>query len=169
MSGFGVVFDATRLTGTVAFATAALACLRAAVVAPRGGSVWWALGAVQLACVLEVLLGLRYGLHTVVDSLLQERGWYASRGDWQAELLFAVLALIAAIAAFIAWRQRDDGAKTAAIIGTALGVSLLGTETISLHRIDAVMYTQAGPLAVVVWMWLAAAAIVVVAALVRRR
>lgn len=164
MSGLGVTLDATRIAGSLAFGAAALACLRAAGVTPRRPALWWVLGAVQLFCVLEVLLGLRYGLHDTAIGLLQEHRWYASRVQWQAELLGAALALVAAIAGWTAWRHRDDGTRIAAIAGTAFGVSLLGAETISLHRIDALMYAQAGPFVVVVWLWLAAAAVVVVAA-----
>jgi hypothetical protein len=57
----------------------------------------------------------------------------------------------------------------AAIVGTAVGVSLLGAETVSLHRIDAVMYAQAGPLVVLAWMWIAASTVVVAGALTPRR
>jgi len=169
VSGLNIVFDPTRVAGTVAFGAAALACFHAAAVTPRRSYLWWLLGAVQLACLLEVLLGLRYGWHDTVKSLLQERGWYASRGQWQAELLAVALALIAVLAIFAAWRHRVDGAGRVAIAGTALGVSLLGTEAISLHRVDAIMYARLGPFDALVWMWLAAAAIVVTAALARRR
>jgi hypothetical protein len=77
--------------------------------------------------------------------------------------------LVAAVVLFAAWRHRDDAAATLAIIGTAAGVSLFGSETISLHRIDAVMYAEAGPLVVLAWMWIATSAVVVAAALARRR
>ncbi|MEO8312378.1 MAG: hypothetical protein ABI520_14505 [Caldimonas sp.] len=167
--GMSVTLDATRVAGSLAFGAAALACLRAARVAPRGRVLWWVLGTVQLFCVLEVLFALRYELHDIATGLLQEHRWYASRGQWQAELLGTGLALIAAIAGWAAWRHRDDGARTAALAGTALGVSVLGAETISLHRIDALMYSQAGPFVVVVWLWLAAALVVVAAALAQRR
>ena len=162
-----LILDATRIAGALAFGTAALACLRAARVAPRRPALWRVLGAVQLLCVLEVLLALRYELHDVAIGLLQEHRWYASRGQWQPALLGAALMPLAALAAWAAWRHRADGARIAAIAGTALGVSLLGTETISLHRIDAVMYWQAGPFVVVVWLWLAAALVVIAAALTR--
>lgn len=170
MSGLGVALDPTRLAGTLAFGTAALACLRAAAASRRRpASLWWSLGALQLVCVLEVLLGLRYGLHETFNGLLQDRGWYASRGAWQGELLLAALGGVGTIVALACWRHRDDAAAIVAVVGTALGVSVLGTETISLHRIDAIMYAPAGPLVALAWMWIAAAALVTAAALSTRR
>ena len=52
-----------------------------------------------------------------------------------------------------------------AITGTALALMLLVVETISLHRVDAVMYAQAGPLVLLAWAWVGAAAIVIASAL----
>lgn len=124
---------------------------------------------VQVVCLVEVLLGLRYGLHASFNVLLQEHGWYASRAQWQAGLLVAAIALVAAAAAVACWRGRDEGAAPMAIVGTALGVSLLGAETVSLHRLDAIMYTPAGPLVVLAWMWITASAVVIAAALTVRR
>jgi hypothetical protein len=164
----GLVLDPTRVAGTLAFGTAALACLRAGALAPRRAVTWWILAALQVACVVEVLLGTRYGLHEALNRVLQARGWYASRGQWQAELLAATLALIAGAMLYSAWRHRDDAAATLAIVGTAMGVALFVAETISLHRIDAVMYAEVGPLVVLAWMWIATSAFVIVAALARR-
>ena len=165
MSGLGIVLDPTRLAGTLAFGTAALACLRAATAGGRPASPWWSLGALQLLCLLEVVLGLRYGLHETLNGLLRDRGWYASRGAWQAELLLAALGVVATVVALACWRHRGQRAAIVAIVGTAVAVSVLGTETISLHRIDAIMYASLGPLVGLAWMWIAASALVTAAAL----
>lgn len=170
MTSIASALDPTRLAGTLAFGTAALGCLYVAASArSQRTSVWWILGAVQLVCLLEVLLGLRYGLHNAFGRLLKDRGWYASRDQWQAELLVGAVVLVAAAAACACWRHRHDGAAMLAIVGTALGVSVLGAETVSPHRLDAIMYTPAGPWVVLAWMWLAASAVVTVAALKARR
>ena len=70
-----------------------------------------------------------------------------------------------ALAAWVARRHRDDGAALGAIAGTALALMLLVVETISLHRVDALMYAQAGPLVLLAWAWIGAAAIVIASAL----
>ena len=71
----------------------------------------------------------------------------------------------AALAAWVWRRHRDDGAALGAIAGTALALMLLVVETISLHRVDAVMYAEAGPLVLLAWAWIGAAAIVIASAL----
>ena len=158
MSGVGL--DPSRLAGTVAFAATAVACGVVAWTAPRRATLWWTLAAVQLALLAELLLGLRYRLHGSFNDLLQQRGWYASRGEWQVELLVTALVFVIALVAFACWRHRRDGAATAAIIGTALGAALFATETVSLHRIDAIMYAPAGPVVALAWMWIAVSALV---------
>jgi hypothetical protein len=162
MSGVGL--DPSRLAGAIAFAMAAIACALAAAIAPRRAVLWRTLGVVELVLVAEVLLGLRYRLHGAFDELLQQRGWYASRGQWQGELLVAALVPVIVLVAFACWRHRGDGAATVAIIATALGASLFATETVSLHRIDAIMYAPAGPVVALAWMWIAVSVLVSAAA-----
>jgi hypothetical protein len=71
-----------------------------------------------------------------------------------------------ALAAWLWRRHRDDGgAALGAITGTVLALMLLVVETISLHRVDAVMYAEAGPLVLLAWAWVGAAAIVIASAL----
>ena len=77
----------------------------------------------------------------------------------------AALLIGTAVAAWAGRRHRYDGAELGAIVGTALALMLLVVETISLHRVDAVMYAQAGPLVLLAWAWIGAAAIVIVSAL----
>lgn len=165
MTGLALPLDATRLAGTLAFAAAALACLRVAMAGGRRATLWRALAAVHLVCLFEVVLGLRYDLHIAVNGVLQERGWYASRGRWQAPLLVGALALMGTAAAWACWRHRADPKAARALAGTAVALSVFATETLSLHRIDAVLYAPAGPLLVIGWLWLGAAALVIRATL----
>jgi len=162
MSGLGL--DPSRLAGTVAFATVAIVCAAAARIAPRRAPLWGVLGAVYLALLAEVLVGLRYRLHDAFNDWLQARGWYASRGEWQGELLAGMLVAVVALVAFACWRHRRDRAAMAAIVVTAIGVSLFAIETVSVHRIDAIMYAPAGPIVALAWMWIAVSALVSVAA-----
>lgn len=101
--------------------------------------------------------------------MLQARDSYAARSDWQVTLLPAVLLMLAVAGALAAWRHGRDGAGMVAIVGTTLAVSLLVTETISLHRIDVLMYLPVGPWVALAWAWVAAAAAVAAAAISSRR
>ena len=156
--------DANLVAGLSAFAGAAAACLRVSLRRGRSAALWGTLAALHAAWALEILLNLRYRFRTAILPLLQERGWYGSRTVWQTEAIVAALLIGTALAAWVARRHRDDGAALGAIAGTALALMLLVVETISLHRVDALMYAQAGPLVLLAWAWIGAAAIVIASA-----
>ena len=157
--------DANAVAGLSAFAAAAVACVRVALRRGRSAALWCSLGALHALCALEILLDLRYRLRAVLIPLLQDRGWYASRAAWQGAAIVAALLIGTALAAWAGRRHRHDGAALGAIVGTAIALMLLVVETVSLHRIDAVMYAEAGPLVLLAWAWVGAAAIVIASAL----
>ena len=158
--------DANAVAGLSAFAAAAAACLRVALRRRGAAALWGTLAALHAWWALEILLNLRYRFRAALIPLLQDHGWYASRTTWQAAAIVAALLVGTALAAWLWRRHRDDGAAVGAIAGTALALMLLVVETISLHRIDAVMYAQVGPLVLLAWAWIGAAAIVIASALV---
>jgi hypothetical protein len=157
--------DANAVAGLSAFAAAAAACLRVSFRRGRSAALWGTLAALHAAWALEILLNLRYRFRAAIIPLVQDRGLYASRASWQGEAIVATLLIGTALAAWFWRRHRDDGAALGAIVGTALALMLLVVETISLHRVDAVMYAQAGPLVLLAWAWVGAAAIVIASAL----
>ena len=158
--------DANAVAGLSAFAAAAAACHRVALRRRGAAALWGTLAALHAWWALEILLNLRYRFRAALIPLLQDHGWYASRTTWQAAAIVAALLVGTALAAWLWRRHRDDGAAVGAIAGTALALMLLVVETISLHRIDAVMYAQVGPLVLLAWAWIGAAAIVIASALV---
>jgi len=158
--------DANAVAGLSAFAAAAAACLRVALSRRGAAALWGTLAALHAWWALEILLNLRYRFRAALIPLLQDHGWYASRTTWQAAAIVAALLVGTALAAWLWRRHRDDGAAVGAIAGTALALMLLVVETISLHRVDAVMYAQVGPLVLLAWAWIGAAAIVIASALV---
>ena len=166
MTRIEFVFDSTRIAGMAAFGASALVCVSAATSSRmRRPSIWWVLAAAQLLCLVEIVFAFRYRLHGAFNALLQDHGLYGSRERWQASLLIAVLAASAGLAGVLCWRHRADRAAVLAIVGATLGLLALAAEAISLHRIDTLMYAPLGPLAGVVWMWIAAAVLVTGAAL----
>jgi len=157
--------DANAVAGLSAFAAAAAACLRVALRRRGAAALWGTLAALHAWWALEILLNLRYRFRAALIPLLQDRGWYASRTSWQGAAIVAALLIGMALAGWLGRRHRDDGAAIGAIAGTALALMLLVVETISLHRVDAVMYAQVGPLVLLAWAWIGAAAIVIASAL----
>jgi hypothetical protein len=157
--------DANAVAGLSAFAAAAAACLRVSLRRGRSAALWGTLAALHAAWALEIVLNLRYRFRAAIIPLLQDRGLYASRTAWQGAAIVVAGLLGTALAAWAWRRHRDDRAALGAIAGTALALMLLVVETISLHRVDAVMYAQAGPLLLLPWAWSGAAAIVIASAL----
>ena len=157
--------DANAVAGLSAFAAAASACLRVSLRGDRSTALWRTLAALHAVCAIEVVLNLRYRFRNAILPLMQERGWYASRTTWQGAAIVAALLIGTALAAWAWRRHRDDAAALGAIVGTALALMLLAIETISVHRFDAVMYAEAGPLVLLAWAWIGAATIVIAAAL----
>lgn len=119
----------------------------------------------QALWALEILLDLRHRFRTAAILLLEDRGWYASRTLWQSTAVVAALLLGGALVGLALRPHRRDGPALGAIAGTALALTLLAVEVISLHRVDAVMYAEAGPLIVLAWLWIGAATIVIASAL----
>ena len=122
------------------------------------------LAALHAAWALEIVLNLRYRFRAAILPLLQDaagmhRGPRGRRGHRRGVRLGTGLAAWA-------WRRhRGDRAALGAIAGSAPAFLLLAVETISLHRVDAVMYAEAGPLVLLAWAWIGAAAIVIASAL----
>ena len=156
--------DASAVAGLSAFAAAAAACLRVSLRRAGLAALWGTLAALHAAWALEIVLNLRHRFRGAIVPLLQDRGWYASRSAWQGAAIVVALLIGSALAAWLWRRHRDDGAALGAIAGTALALMLLVVETISLHRVDAVMYAEAGPLKLIAWAWIGAAAIVIASA-----
>lgn len=156
--------DPTQQAGIAAFGLAALASALAA----RRGSGWWRLLAVaQAACALEVVLGLRHRLHDAVDRLLQLHGWYGERAAWQLGALAIGTLLLVGGTAAAAWRRpalRETG-PGAAFLATVGTLAVFGIESISLHATDVGLYTSAGPVRRIAWVWIMLAAVGVIGAL----
>ena len=157
--------DANAIAGLSAFAAAAAACLRVSLRRGRSAALWGTHAALHAAWALEIVLNLRYRFRAAILPLLQDRGLYGSRTAWQGAAIVVALLIGAALAAWAWRRHRGDGAALGAIAGTALALMLLVVETISLHRVDAVMYAEVGPLVLLAWAWIGAAAIVIASAL----
>lgn len=154
----------TQAMGLFAFfLTAALAALAARTHRGRNRWVWAVLAMTYALFLLEVSIGMRHAMHDIVNARLLRAGYYADRLALQGALALVLVASLVGAAASMRQAPLSNWlagarARTAAV-GT-LGVALLfALELISLHQIDAVLYANAGPVAVIGWLWAAAAAI----------
>lgn len=104
---------------------------------------------------IDVLWGGRYQVHNLVGQWLKQSGQYAQRQTLQAGLLAAcVLVLgLALWGTLLATKGRAQPVRWAALCALGL-LSVFGLEMVSLHGIDAVMYSQLGPIKVIGWLWL---------------
>jgi len=158
-----LTINPTQWLGLCAFALAAAACVRAATRCgrPWTGLAWW-----QAACAAEVVIDLRQRVHGGMDAWLAAHGAYATRLPLQVGLLSLALAGMAGGVWWAAAGMRRDGpAASLARTASLAAVMLFVVESISLHAIDALMFAPLGPVLAIGWMWAAAAALVIAAAL----
>jgi hypothetical protein len=147
----------TQIAGLLAFAVSTLAC---AVAWRRSKQPSWAaLTVVHALLWLDILLNARHRLHDWVNAGLLALGAY----EWRV-IVQAALLLTLALAAVLAWRRRGTGAAVGA---TLLLAALVLIEAISWHESDRVLYTHVGPLLLIAYAWIGAAAVVAWAALRR--
>lgn len=156
----------TQLLGMLSFSLASLACLLASRRSPDAG-IWKVLAFANALFLLEVVIGLRFRALEWARALLRARGEFPSlHGTGQA---FAIAALAAAAAAaMLAFMLVPGMARPAARVGVSLTIALFalfGIETISLHKIDGLLYLGIGPVLLVGWLWAALSATICLAAL----
>ncbi len=165
-------FNTTQLVGMIAFG-AATAAARAAMVCaatnPQNKLIWWTVSGAHLFFVAEFVLGTRHAVHDFVNGMLRDAGIYPSRGAIQM-LLLVVCALAATIAGSVIRKrlQAPPGvtahAQIAAWLTLAVG-ALFMVEAVSLHAVDAWLYSTAGPVLLIAYLWATVAMAVVVLSL----
>lgn len=152
----------TQITGVLAFAASAGACVLAARrTSGRATSAWKVLGLLQIVFVAEIVFGLRHQIHGSVDAFLQDRGWYQGRATLQHGLLVgALLVGGAGLVSVLRW-SRSNRAAAPAALASCVVVALFALEMISLHAIDALLYLRIGPVMLIALLWAACATVVV--------
>jgi hypothetical protein len=156
------VWNPTQLVGVIAFSGAAIACVRAGVL--RQHRIWFAIAALLAVFALELVWGLRFHARLLVDSVLQSKGLYSDRQGLQLLLIAgAVLAAVAMLLGALTLTRPDPHARLPTM-ATVVLLGLFMVETISLHGIDAILYTPIGPFMVIAGLWVAAATVIALAA-----
>ena len=113
---------------------------------------WIILAVMNIIFCIECAVGFRHIIH---DQMIAGMGgYYADRVSLQKALItgVAILGVIIAIIGFYKIRSLQFGL---AFMGTALSIVLFGIETISLHKIDRVLYCELGPIFLIALFWAA--------------
>ena len=144
--------DTTQWVGMAGFSVAAFLCV---CVARRGHTGWWVLAALNALLVVEIVTGLRYRIHDLVNARLRAQGLYESRTLGQVILIAAALVVLLAVR-FKVRTQVGSPSFHSALTGACFAVSIFLIEAISLHDVDALLYHPVGPVLAIAFLWLAA-------------
>jgi hypothetical protein len=155
----------TQILGMLSFGSAALACFLVWRRLSSGSGVWGLLAAIHLMLTFEVLATGRLQLSARLRDALRPGTFYDARTGLTAVVILGALVCLLALAGWwLARRIEEWPARLAAL--TCLGaVFLFVLETSSLHRMDALLYRQAGPVFLIGWFWAAMSAVTVAVAL----
>lgn len=153
--------NATQLAGTIGCTIAALACVS------RRDRRWYATAIVFALMVVDLQTQGRFAVRAAVENFLFGHGLtMAEKRPFQVVVLIvAVLVLAILIRRF----ARGPGGLREARLGAILIAALWGLEAVSLHQTDQIVWTQAGPIMILGWLWLGASALAIGGALFGRR
>jgi len=113
---------------------------------------WIILATINIIFCIECAVGFRHIIH---DQMIAGMGvYYADRVSLQKALItgVAILGVIFLIISIYKIRSLQFGL---AFIGTTLSIALFGIETISLHKIDRILYYEFGPIFLIALLWTA--------------
>ena len=156
----------TQLIGMLSFAAASIACLIATRRSGfRDARVWKVLALTYCLFLLEVFIGLRHRIHDLVNDLLMADNLYNERSGMQETIIISLATVaLMLVMLVVLWRQFAGSAARVAAGITIAVLALFAIETVSLHALDAIFYRPTGPVLMIGWIWLAAAAGICLAA-----
>ncbi|SFH69080.1 hypothetical protein [Albimonas pacifica] len=156
--------NATQIVGLAAFVVTALLCAQAARRSSVAAGFWGGMAGLYALLSVDMALDLRMDLRRGMVQAAKAAGDYGARREVQP-ILLGLLALGVVVGlALLARRLRGAGARLA-LLGAAATLAVVGTEVISLHRVDAMLYRPIGPVMAIAWAWSASAALVCLGAL----
>lgn len=115
---------------------------------------------------LEMAAGVRHLAQSRVTAWMLVHHGYEQRHHWQSLLIALTcgLVLLSAIVLVVKARHANRNLLVALLSCVVLCGSFI-VETISLHAVDAYVYSPAGPLLLIGWWWIGASAVIMVCAL----
>lgn len=157
----------TQAVGLMAFLSAFLSCMSAGHFATW--TKWRPLAVMYLLFLLEIAMGWRHELRSIVNDVMQSAGIYVDRAMIQLALVVTLLAF--GLLLLVIYRSLANEARlqaknrVAAIVATVLLVSLFILEIISFHRVDALLYQIFGGVMIIGWMWASLAFVILISAM----
>jgi len=136
----------TQFIGIFSYAIAGILCLKV-----RREN-WIILALINIIFCIECAVGFRHIIH---DQMITVMGvYYAERVTLQNALIqgVAIIGITFVIISIYKIRSLQFGV---AFIGTTLSIALFGIETISLHKIDRILYYEFGPIFLIALFWAA--------------
>jgi len=147
-------FNPTQVVGLLSFGVTAALCFAVWRSAQNVKSTWAWLAIAYAAMAIDVILGGRYLISKTLRTMLKSADLYQNRRFWQIVVIILLLALVVAITRKMLSisRHQSDIIKKA-IYATVLTLIFFIVESISLHKIDAILYHKAGPILLIGWIW----------------
>jgi hypothetical protein len=162
----------TRASGLAAYGTA-VTCCAIAWLRTRGRGTDAQLPAVltlmESALFLDIAFNWRWMLHQILMDLAQRAHEYDVRRLPQL-IVIVCLAVLLILGLVVAWRffRGRPGAQLA-VSGVLMSLVLWGTEVVSLHAVDHVLYHPLGNLMMVSLLWVSASLVTSIGVLVDSR
>ena len=147
--------NATQCVGIITFGIAAIASTLVWHAARDARRHWALIVIINAVLAAECAMGMRHRLHAFATDWLTARNLYGARHMPQEYLVIVAAAVGASLALAIAVRARRRSMEClAAWLASIFSLILFAIETVSLHSTDAVLYSTAGPVALIGWLWL---------------
>jgi hypothetical protein len=146
-----------HVAGMMAYGTAGVACLIAALSARQNDRLRRLAGALFLleaALFSDMRFNWRWALHDWLENRFAAHHLYDQRRGVQVAALAALMVAVLLLLQRIFRKLRSHPWQAAAVSGAALSLGLWSVEVISLHQIDGLLYTRIGPLIAVAYLWI---------------
>jgi magnesium-transporting ATPase (P-type) len=156
----------TQFVGLLSFSVTAALCFAVWRSTQNARSTWAWITIAYAGLAIDVLLSGRHLLSGALRSILRTIDLYQNRGFLQILIVFLLIAIALAIVGMTVRlsRQQVSSASKAAL-ATALTLLFFLVETVSAHKIDAILYQKAGPILFIGWIWIALATLTITIAI----
>ena len=156
-----IQINATQLLGLLSFGTAAVLCYKTWRQTKATTSTWGWLTIAYLVMAFDTVSGGRHLVSNAIRMVLKTIDFYTDRKFLQMAVTVCLLILAVFVAGYFLriWFRQKEGTRMATYV-TFCALLLFIIETISLHKIDAILYQQVGPVLLIGWIWTAFAVLI---------
>jgi len=134
-----------RVVGTGLSGTAAISCFAVGRSARRR-KFWWGLGVIQMALMVDAMLGLRTMAAEMGREVIKAHGWYGQRAWPQAVATVIGMVVVLSAAGWVVVRLGRERSRQMAAAGTGLEIMIFLMRVVSLHQVDKVLSWPAASL-----------------------